>query len=58
VAGTSFRYDSGIDALSVIPDAQLEQTIAIPDIRFNIVRLCVAESISYRLTSDRVDFVP
>ena len=54
----SGRYDSRVDALSIIPDAQLEQTSAIPDIRFDIASLCVAESISYRLTSNRVDFVP
>src|ERR1019366_4976595 len=58
VASASFRDDSRVDALSIIPDVQLEQTSAIPDIRFDIASLCVAEGISYRFTSNRVDIVP
>jgi len=42
-ASASFRYDSRVDALSIVPDAQREQTSAIPDIRFDIASRCVAE---------------
>jgi hypothetical protein len=45
VAGASFCYDARIDALSIIPDAQLEQTCAIPDFGFDMVSICVAESV-------------
>src|ERR1700676_933433 len=58
VAGASFRYDSRIDALSIIPDAQPKQTSAVGNVSFYIARLCVAESISYRLTSNSVNVVP
>jgi len=58
VAGASFLRDCRIDALSIVPDAQLEQTCVIRDLRFDIVRLCVAESISHGLTRNRVDLVP
>ena len=58
MAGASFCYDSRIDAVPIISDAQLERISVIRDVRFDIARLCVAESISYRLTSYRIDLVP
>jgi hypothetical protein len=57
VAFASFRHNSRIDALSIIPNAQLERASAIPDIRFDIARLCVAERISYGLAGNRIDLV-
>jgi hypothetical protein len=57
VAGTTLRYYFRIDALSVIPDPQLKQTSAIPDVDFGIVRLCVAERISQCLARNAVNVV-
>src|SRR5579871_3974648 len=53
-----FRYDFRIDALSIIPDVQLEQASAISDIHFDIARLRVVKSIPHRLTGNREDLVP
>ena len=58
MAGAAFCHNSRVDALSIVPDAQPKQPFAIPYVRFDIARLCMAESISYRLTSNSVDFVP
>jgi hypothetical protein len=57
VAGASLRDHCRIDPLSIVPDPQLERSSVIRDLRFDIARLCVAESVSYRLASNGVDLV-
>src|ERR1700689_4251569 len=58
VARTPAFQDFGCNALSVIANAQPEKVLGVDNLRFNMTRPGVAESISKRLPSNAVNFVP
>src|ERR1700730_8583977 len=57
VSVTSCIQELRVNALSVIPDAQMKKTIAVRDIRFDFICLCMPERISQRLARYAVNVV-
>ena len=57
MVGSASFQDFRSNASPVVPNLQSYSLIRIPDVRFDVIRVCMVECISQCLRSDAIDFV-